>query len=263
MAAAGVDPTAMVRLMELFRGQEAVTPGRQDPYVRTHPLWRDRLRAIEAAAGQPSGRGTDPETAYWYGRAVAKLRGFLNSPGWVLRRVGNDPGELATLSRAIAFHRQPDVSRAMSEIDRLIAMRPEDPYYHELRGQILLESNNAAGAVAAYAEAVRLAPREPLIRAGLGRAQLAAGDAVAARDTLEAARARDARDPRLLRDLGMAYARTGQNGMASLVTAERYALAGRWQDAVLHAQRAMGLLPPGSTGWRRADDIVAAARAAQ
>jgi predicted Zn-dependent protease len=264
MAAAGVDPAAMLRVMELFRGQEALSPGRQDPYVRTHPLWRDRLRAIEAQAAAWTGPArADPETVYWYGRARAKLDGFLDNPSRVLRRVGNDPGELATLARAIALHRQPDVARALAEADRLIAMRPDDPWYYELRGQILLESGNARAAVAAYGRAAALAPREPLIRAGLGRAQLAAGDPAAARETLETARARDPRDPRLLRDLGMAYARTGQDGMASLVTAERHALAGRWTDARLHAERAAGQLPRGSTGWQRAEDILAAARLAE
>jgi predicted Zn-dependent protease len=106
--------------------------------------------------------------------------------------------------------------------------------------------------------AVELAPGEPLIRAGLGRAQLAAGNPAAARETLETARARDSRDSRMLRDLAMAYAQTGQNGMASLVTAERYALSGRWKDARLHAERAAGQLPRGSTGWRRAEDVLAA-----
>jgi predicted Zn-dependent protease len=264
LAAAGIDPAAMLRVMELFRGQEALSPARQDPYLRTHPLWRDRLRAIEAQVAAYRGPDqTDAETAYWYARAVAKLRGFLNNPSWVLRRTGDDRGEAATLARAIAYHRQPDIARALAETDRLIAMRPDDPFYHELRGQILLESGRASAAVGAYAEAVRLGPNEPLIRAGLGRAQLATGDIAAARATLETARARDPRDSRTLRDLALAYARSGQNGMASLVTAERYALSGRWRDATVNAERAMALLPVGSTGWRRAEDIVVAARAAQ
>ncbi len=131
---------------------------------------------------------------------------------------------------------------------------------HELRGQILLESRDLSGAVRAYARAAELAPRNALILGGLGRAYLAAGDSGRALDVLTKARARDSRNPTLLRDLAVAYAEAGQNGQASLATAERYALVGRGADAAVHAKRASGLLPTGSTGWRRAQDILDAQR---
>jgi predicted Zn-dependent protease len=145
-------------------------------------------------------------------------------------------------------------------------MRPNDPYYQELQGQILFESRNFGAAVQAYARAVQLAPREPLILAGYGRALLAAdtrsGNAQAL-DVLGRAYARDPFDPRMLRDLALAYARSGNNGMASAVTAERYAVLGQMEDAEIHATRASGLLPTGSGGWLRAQDVLRVAEAAQ
>jgi predicted Zn-dependent protease len=51
--------------------------------------------------------------------------------------------------------------------------------------------------------------------------------------------------------------------MASLVTAERYALTGRMKDAGIHAKRAAGLLPRGSAGWQRAQDVLSAAETAE
>jgi len=65
-----------------------------------------------------------------------------------------------------------------------------------------------------------------------------------------------------MRDLGVAHAKTGSPGMASVVTAERYALQGRLEDAAIHATRASGLLPRGSGGWHRAQDVLSAAKAA-
>ena len=46
--------------------------------------------------------------------------------------------------------------------------------------------------------------------------------------------------------------------MAAVVTAERYALLGRMEDAGLHAKRAVALLPRGSAAWRRAQDVLIA-----
>lgn len=267
MARAGIDPQAMVDVLDIFRGQEALNISRQDPYVLTHPLTRERVRALKGFAAAYGGAAkTDAAADYWFARAQGKLGAFLQNPGYTLRRVGTkDQSDVALMRRAVAYHRKPDTRAALREIDKLVAKRPKDGYAQELRGQILLESRNFATAVNAYGRAVQLAPKEPLILAGYGRALLALNTRDGNRralSALERARARDPFDPVMLRDLGVAYARAGNNGMASLAVAERYALLGRLDDAAVHAKRASGLLPRGSTGWRRAQDILAAAKAA-
>lgn len=271
MAAAGVDPRAMLSVLELFRGQEALTPGRQDPYVRTHPLSRDRIRAIEgfaaAATLAPDRDGARAAADYWFARAQGKLAAFTLNPAQILRTTpASDRSDAALIRRAVALHRQARTAEALAELDTLIARRPEDPFLHELRGQILLESRRFTEAAEAYGQAVALAPGQALIMAGHGRALLALGTPEADRRALavlEAARDRDGTDPRLLRDLALAYARAGNTGMASVATAERYALAGRLEDAAIHARRAEALLPRGSPGWNRAQDVLRAAEAVE
>ena len=260
MARAGIDPAAMVRVLEIFRGQEVLSAARQDPYVLTHPLTRDRIRALKGHAAAFKGQsGGDKAARYWHARLTAKLSAFLRNPSWTLRRYDRgDRSEIATLARTIAYHRMPKPAKALRHADALLAMRPKDPYYHELKGQILLESGRAGPAVASYRRAAALAPREPLILAGLGRAQLAAGDARGALASLTRARGRDPNDPVMLRNLAVAYAQTGNNGMASVATAERYAVLGRFKDAEIHARRAEGLVPRGSPGWLRAQDVLRA-----
>jgi len=73
---------------------------------------------------------------------------------------------------------------------------------------------------------------------------------------LQNARRRDLGDAAALRALATAYSRAGDQGMAALATAERYALTGRIKDALLHARRAAAALPEGSPGWLRAQDIL-------
>lgn len=268
MAATGVDPKAMRDVLDLFAGQEALSIGRQDPYASSHPLTADRLRAVDQYAAAITPRETDqslPE--YWFQRAKGKLSAYLRSPSYTLTRVpASDTDDAAVISRAMAHFRQPDLAKARAEMATLLERRPDDAYVHELSGWIELESGNVGRAVPAYARAAELAPKEPLILAGYGRALLALGtrqsdaEALAA---LETARARDPNDQRLLRDLAVAYARAGNNGMASVATAERYALTGKLEDANIHAHRASGLLPAGSPGWSRAQDIIRAAESAR
>ncbi|MGC9417565.1 MAG: M48 family metalloprotease [Rhodovulum sp.] len=267
MARAGVDPQAMVDVLDLFRGQEALSSTRQDPYVRTHPLTADRLRALRGYAAAYGGKAAADEAAtYWYARARGKLGAFLQSPRFTLRKAAGDTGTVGMMRRAIAHHRTPAPDKALAEMARLEQARPNDPFVIELKGQILLESRRVGAAVDAYARAVGLAPNEPLILAGHGRALLALDTAAANRQALavlEKARARDPSDPRMLRNLALAYARAGNNGMASLATAERYAVGGRMDTALVHAKRASGLLPRGSPGWLRAQDVLSLAESAK
>ncbi|MDA7428620.1 M48 family metalloprotease [Primorskyibacter aestuariivivens] len=262
MLRAGIDTRGALEVHEIFRGQEVLTAGRQDPYMRSHPLTRDRERAAKAfVAGTKSNPTEDPAAVYWMDRAKGKLSAFLRAPNWTLRRAGSSVSKDIRLMReAIAHHRRSDLKKALRAIDGALAIRPTDALYLELKGQILLESRQFSQAVTVYSQAARRASNEPLILGGLGRAQLAAGNPAAALQSLERARARDFRDPRILRDLAVAYAKTGSNGMASLVTAERYALQGRMKDAKLHATRAEKLLPRGSGPWRRAQDVLSATK---
>ena len=264
MERAGVDTRGFSEVLNLFRGQEVLSEGRQDPYARTHPLSRDRLRAVEAYIQARRGEvAPDPAAQYWFARINGKLSAFLRAPRWTLDRLDQSATpDIAMMRQAVAFHRTPDPARAIASADQLVAMRPNDPFVHDLRGQILLESRQFGAAVNAYAQAAALAPRNALIQAGYGRALLAADQPRAALEALSAARDRDFRNPTMLRDLAVAYAKTGQDGMASLVTAERFALLGRLPDALIHATRASALLPRGSAPFNRAQDVVFAAEAA-
>jgi len=267
MTAAGADPQAILEVLRLFRGQEALLSSSQDAYTRTHPLWTDRIALLEERiAALPAAAPPDPGDAYWHARMVAKFRGFLQSPGQTLRAYPRgDNTETAALARAIAYYREPSLARAMANVDALIAARPDDPYYHELKGQFLLEAGQAAAAANAYARAVELAPKQPLILGGYGRALLNVSEpdrTAQAAEALRRSAAMDSANPEVLRDLALAEARLGNEGQAALATAERFVLSGRWPDALRQAERAAALLPNGSPGWKQAEDVIVMAQRA-
>lgn len=261
----GISPKGLVDLHRTFRGQELISVSRQDPYNQSHPLTRDRIRAAESylfSYGDQS--QANPNADYWFNRIKGKITAFTRSPKWTLRRAASEPyRDVRMMREAVAHHRNRNLSKARAAIDAAIAERPDDPYYYELKGQILIENLRVQAAIEAYRHAAELLPNNALILAGYGRALLADGQNKDALAALERARTRDYRDLRMLRDLATAYAKTGNNGMASVVTAERYALQGRPADALIHAKRAIGQLPTGSTGWQRAEDVLIASERAQ
>ncbi len=261
LAFAGVSPQGLVDLHELFKGQELLTTGLQDPYAVSHPLTADRIRAAKAFlkkygnSSQPR-----PDDDYWFARIKGKLSAFARSSKWTMRRITAETyPDIKQMRRAVAFHRQRALQPALLAIDRALAIRPEDAYYLDLKAQILMENRRVNAAIEVFETAVELAPREALILGGYGRALLAAGRPEQALEQLEKARTRDFRNARVLRDLGAAYARTGQDGKAALATAERQALEGDMEGAARQARRASGLLPRGSVGWQQAEDLLATA----
>ncbi|MDG1078141.1 MAG: M48 family metalloprotease [Planktotalea sp.] len=262
LAASGISTRGAIEVHDIFKGQDVLSQSRQDPYARSHPFTRNRVRAMEAYVNAYGGDIPFSDTSrYWFERAKGKIWGFQQAPKSTLRRAKQMPtGDIKLMMEAIAYHRRAQTSKAAGVLQKLLKSRPNDAYYHELMGQVLLEGRQYKAAVNAYGRAAKLAPKNTLILAGYGRALLAAGQAKSAVEVLERARSRDFRDPGALRDLGNAYAKTGRPAMASLLVAERYALRGRFQDAALHAERAAGRLPRGSGPWQRAQDVLSAAQ---
>ncbi|MEQ1866160.1 MAG: M48 family metalloprotease [Micropepsaceae bacterium] len=267
MNATGQSPRGMLLVFDRFADQEALSGYRQDPFVRSHPLSRDRISAmqdlVDKSANKDKADSLQEQTDYTMMRA--KLRGFIEKPEVVLRLYPlSDKSAAARYARAVAYFRSADLSRAMPEIESLIAERPNYPYYWELKGQILVESSKPKEGAPAYRKAVELSPSEPLLLASLGAALLATED-----DSLiEEAKKHLKRALQDEPDNGMAwyyladaYARSGNDAMAALATAERYYALGSYPQAMTFAQRAQTKLKEGTNDWQRANDILSTAQA--
>lgn len=252
----------LLEFLRTLEDQELLFAERQDPYVRSHPLTANRIAFIaERIAASPWSDVPDPpEDVERLARIRAKLAGFLDRPRRVLRSVfpERDRSLAARYGRAVAYMRLPDLPRSLAEIDGLIAERPDDPWFAELKGQILFEHGRVREALPHYQRAVDLRPGDPQLRAGLGRVQVEAGDAAllpAAVANLEAARRSDRDDPVTWRTLAAAYHGLGEAGASALAAGEYALLVGRADDALRHAGRAERLFPEGSAGWLQAQDI--------
>lgn len=258
----------MLAFFEKLGDQEALLTASQDPYIRSHPLTRNRIETIQAAVARTRNSNSPerPEFDARHSRMKAKLIAFLRHPADTFRRYPESDRSIAgRFARSIAFHKKRQTQKALDLIAGLIAEYPEDPYFHEFHGQILLESGRPAEAVAPYQRAVALHPDSILLRIGLGQAQVS-DDQVSHIDNaiknMQQAVRMAPDNPRAWRWLGMAYSRNGDIGLASLATAERYFLAGKFRDAVGQATRAKRTLAKGSPGWLRAQDLKATAQLA-
>jgi predicted Zn-dependent protease len=209
---------------------------------------------------------TDPALEARFQRVKAKLMGYVLDPKQTLIHYPEtDKSVPARYARAYAWHKSAYPDKAQAEIDSLLAEKPNDPYFLELKGQILLESGKPAEALASLRKAVEIAPREPLISALLGHALIATENQdnfEEAKQVLRAAVVHDNSNPFAWYQLGIIYDREGDQARASLATAERYNLEGRARLALVSAEQAMKGIPTGSPDWIRAQDIAMVSRAA-
>lgn len=252
----------LVDLLGRLSDQELVSSRYQDPYVRTHPLSRDRLETAKIAVAQegPTAQKASAEDRRRFARMQAKLAGFTDPPAATLDRYTGDDVD-SRYARAIAHYRRGDLGQALPLIDRLIADEPEDPFLLELKGQMLFENGRLPEAVSAYKQATALRPDDPALLAPAARAMVETGqDLDGAIEMLNRVIVHEPRNPGAWRQLGIAYGKQDDIGQASAALAESAMLAGRRDDAILQANRAQSLLPQGSPGWLRAEDILRAAK---
>ena len=259
MAAANINPHAALEVLEIFKGQELLTAKRQDPYIQTHPLNSQRISSIQKSLKTLNFKKNekDKNIDYMYNRMRAKFKGFTEKPFRALQTTNikkND--ELNLYTRAIAYHKLPNLNLAQKEINKLLELKPNDPYYNELKAQFLLETGNPNEAIKYYNRALELEPNELLFNVGLSRALNSIGKYKSTIKILKNIYDKDPRNGRLLRELAIAYSQNGELGWASLLTAERYALYGKFNDALLHAKRAQSILVPGTIAWLKVEDLI-------
>jgi predicted Zn-dependent protease len=232
-----------------------------NPYMQSHPMPADRVRALaEMARSSPYWNKKDPPALqHRHDLMRAKLFGFIDRPDSVLRRYPMSDNSLpARYARAIATYRFSNGGGAISQIDALIHASPQYPYFHELKGQALLEAGKPAEAIAPLRRAVQLAPNPALIQIMLAQALLESKNRAYGEEAvrlLEAALRREPESPEAYTQLAMAYGHKGDLAHADLSSAQAAFMRGDLLTARQLAARAKTRFPVGSPGWVKADDI--------
>ncbi len=250
-----------LEFMQTLEGEEMLMTVNQDPYVRTHPLTADRVEEIRHhVENSPwSDVPTPPEYDELHQRMRAKLIAFLEPPKHTLYKYkDSDPAIWARYARAIAYYRVPDLAHALPLIDALIAERPHDPYFHELKGQMLFENARVKDAVPEYKLAVANLPNNPLLLGELGQAEVEADDPKLlddAKQNLMVATRVDPDEANSWLQLATIYGRENDETMVAASMAEYELRTGNNSAAAFHAEKALRSLKAGTPLALRMEDI--------
>ncbi len=258
-------PRGTLEFLKILEHQERLTLGRPTtPYLTTHPLTPDRIATFEdAVARSPYANVPDsPKFIEMHKRMIAKLLGFTQPDVALQRYPEGDRSVPARYARAIALYRKGTIGSALLTLDGLLKEFPNDPYFHELRGQILFDNGRAAEAVPSYRRAVQLTGA-PILKIDFARALIETNKPDADREAvrnLDLAAQVETDSFELWRLEASAYSRMGNEGMTSLARAEMAVIRGQRSEAQAHALAAAHQLPAGTPAWQRAQDIQAYAK---
>jgi predicted Zn-dependent protease len=257
-------PRGMYETFKRFANDSLFAARGADPYAQSHPLPAARVAALEELARSSPywDKKDDPALQLRHDMMRAKISAFLERPDTVYRRFPPSNDSLpARYARAISTYLHGDLRSAIVQIDGLIQVQPNNPYFYELRGQALLEGGKATEAIAPLRKAVQLSNNAPLIEMLLGQALVATQNNAYTEEAitiLRAAVARENEAPLGFSQLAMAYGRKGDYAQADLASAQAAFLRGDNKTARDLASRAKTRFAIGTPGWVKADDIVSA-----
>lgn len=266
MDAAGINSKGFLEFMEILGDQELVPQKYQDPYVRSHPMTRDRINFIANHVQNSSLKEAVLPGIFLelHQRMQAKLNGYLRPLGQVLHRYPeSDTSIAARYARAVAYHRASDMNNALKEMDALLSERPNDPFFLEFKGQVLFENSRLKEALEPYKQAADLLGDSPLVLVSYGRVLLELNendeDLELATSLFSRAVRAEPESPFNWRQLAIAYGKLGKMALSSLAMAEEAYRQNRFKDAKYLAQRAEHEFEEGSREKLHAQDIITAA----
>jgi len=255
----------MLETFERFAQQEYIGAASQDAFYRSHPVATDRLarlRQLAESSAYFSAKDT-PQMQLRHDMMRAKLSGYIDRPAVVFNRYPPTDTTLpARYARAIAryFQGGPNALEAsLVEVDALIREKPDNPYFWEVKGDLLMRNGRIKEAVGPLRQAMKMLPDAALIRVQLATALLQQDDKSAntgeAVELLRKSLIEDA-NPRAYTLLADAYYRGGREAEAYAMTAQARFLEGNLKEAQIFAKRAQVKLKPGTPEWTKNDDIL-------
>lgn len=261
----GQSPRGLVTTFERFRYQEVMSEARRYEYFRSHPLSSQRIDAMRRRVEASPYRDVEdsPEEIAELRRIQAKIIGFTVAPAQVFQRYPESNTSIeARYARAVAYFRQGRLEQARERLAELIEMEPENPFFHELEGQMLYESGRIDDSVAPHRRSVELMPDAPLLRVNLAASLIGTNEDEALDEAISHLRfalARENENSWAWFQLALAHQARGETAMAQLATAERYFASGNNMQAFVFASRARDELEGGTPAWVRASELIAVA----
>ena len=210
-----------------------------NPYASTHSIDSERISAVKLSVANSSNQyQSSNEEKRQYAMIVAKLRGFIEPVDNIIK---HDQKDLDPTARkyelAVALFRKPDLKAALAKMNELILEESKNPYFYELKGQMLFENGYVKESAIAYKTAAELLPSSYLIKLEYAVALINEpdsknnGDMQAALNILQYVAYKQPNSLWVYRNLAIAYGKLGDLARSNLMLAEEAILLQNYTEA--------------------------------
>ena len=220
-------PIGLLNIMSKIQKEERLIIDDTPSYWRSHPLTRDRILFLEAHHFKEKEHHDEA-----FDRIKAKVYAFSELPEQTLSKY-NDASLVSLYAQSIALFKQSKIAESLEKVDKLLEMENDNPYFHELKGQILFEAGRLNEAVESNRRAVELLPKATLIRLSLAHVLLETNkkeNIDEAVSHLEKIVATDRDFPENWWFLHIAYAKQGKKALSDYAKVEYDFLIGNKKD---------------------------------
>lgn len=265
LSEAGITARGLLSLLEKLRRFESMDFGSETQYMRTHPLSRERIAHVrtfvqevepkkDSASIAESNLRLDAE----FRRVQAKLKAFLQNPRETIAETRGKTDEISEYARAIALYRQSNLAEADAILQKLQKQNPDDPYIHELRGQLLYESGQIAQSVVSYRNAQGILPADALINLSLAAAlmELEQGNDSEISTSIKKVLIAEPKNRMAWQLKARLQDKQGNAGLANLSRAEEAFIAGDYEQSIRLASIAKSKLTDPES-FKRTEELIA------
>ncbi len=164
-------PKGMLAFMKRIAQHQRLQGIEETPYFRTHPITSERISFFERAVKSIKNEDAHSPMQNKFERVKAKLFAYLNSPQQTFQKYPEtDVSVAGKYARAIAYFKLLKLQQAQKLLDELITIEPNNPYFHEMKGQIFMETGKIKEAKQEYRKALEILPSSALLQMSYAQA---------------------------------------------------------------------------------------------
>ena len=249
----------LVDVMRLIKKESILYPNTEFVYYRTHPLTKDRMAFAEKMYNEHKDISVNMAYEKSFSRIKAKLLAFLGDADKIYNIVKDRDDTDSLYALSIYYLRKNNVAKAVRVLDRLIAREPENPYFYELKGQVLFENGKIKESLVPYRKALALKPDNALMISELAHAEIEGGsqkDLLKIGEMINTVLLKEKFDPSIWRLYATCYSRAGDKTKESYGMAEYNLLRGDYDAAGYYAEKANKNVLEGTPMWFNIQDIL-------
>lgn len=231
-------PLGLAQFFNILQVESTLFARTPPAYLLTHPMPSARLDFIRQYLPKLDTATPDQARIDEFNRIKAKIMAFTNTPGQTLRQYMQDTSETALYAKTVAYALQGKKKESYNLINQLIAKRPNDYFYRELKAQLLVDHGDVKEAVDIYSEIIKEREDLPLV-------QLQYADALVAMNKASEALPYYHRVLRVFpewggihRRLGVAYGKSGEMAASHISLTQEAILDKKLEEAQLHLNTA-------------------------